>query len=172
MGGLNDCFKSWDEWATLANVKRLLRQYHTFKLELATIRLNTSLSGVTYDGMPHSITNVNGTEESLVNELAKEQRQRDLLTHQIAMVDGTLTTMHDIDDWTSYLATVIEYRYIKRWRVVKCCMKLGEQPYIKEQYDGTPLPKTTFNDHQNSALLAFARIYPDRKQLIAEKVRS
>ena len=169
---MNECFKAWDELATMTNVKQLLRQYHDFKLELATIRLDASLSGVTYDGMPHSTTNVNGVEEGLLKQLAKNQKQRDILTHQIAMVDGTLTTMHDIDDWTSYLATVLEYRYIKRWRVVKCCMELGEQPFVKEQYGGSPLPRTTFNDHQNSAFLAFARIYPDHDQVIAEKVRS
>lgn len=165
-------YSNVDEEATKRNTRSLLYSYRKLKMELGRISIQTSLSGINYDGMPKSVTNRNTTEESMISELARAQKTEDELNHQISMINSTIKVLHQIDETTDAWATILEYRYIKRYNVTKCCRLLSDLPEYKSKYNGDPVPRQTFADHQNEALLAFADIYPEPKRIVVEKVRT
>lgn len=161
-------YSNWDEEETKEHTKKVLKSYHHLKVERAHLSVKTSLSGINYDGMPKSTTNRNGTEDALIDEIARVEKQRAYLTHEIAMIDATIKTLRDIDEQEDYYATLLDYRFLRHYSVTKCCRLLGELDYNADHYHGSPVPKQTFNDHQSEAVLAFAEIYPDRSRVVVE----
>lgn len=165
-------YSNVDEEETKRKTRSLLSGYRKLKMALGKVSIQTSLSGINYDGMPKSVTNRNTTEESMISELARAQKEEDELNHQISMIESTIKVLHQIDETTDAWATILEYRYIKRYSVTKCCRLLAELPEYKSKYNGEPVPRQTFADHQNEALLAFADIFPEPKRIVVEKVRT
>ena len=161
-------FSKIDEKATKQNVASLLDQQRGMKMELAHLKLSTDLSAVQYDGI-NGQGHANGVENSLLADITRIQKRRDQLAFRLAYISNTLVTLHDIDDFNDYLATLLEYKFNRRWSVAKCCQLLAtETAYGREKFVGM-VSSTQFYKHLGQALLAFVEIYPERSKLIVEK---
>ncbi|WP_282804039.1 hypothetical protein [Secundilactobacillus kimchicus] len=162
-------YSNIDKKETKQNVIDLLESQRSLKIELAHLKLSTGISAIQYDGMPKGQGHVNGVEASLLHDIVKVQKRRDELTFRLACISNTLLTMHDVDEFNDYLATLLEYRYLKRWTVMKCCMQLvSDTDFGRGKYIGM-VSESQFFEQRDQALLAFAEIYPERSKLIVEK---
>lgn len=126
------------------------------------MKLEVSLSAIQYDGMPKSETNENGTENSLIRQIAELDEDRYRLEHQIIMVEKTLDVMGEPTEEAQQLSTLLSLRYIERRSVKSCCERLAalfNLDYVSE---------SKFHRDENEALLLFTRIYPERDDLIVK----
>lgn len=155
-------YTDWDEEATAKNVKGLLKGYSRQKFELLHLRLDTSLSAIDYDGMPNSTTNKNGTEDALINQISELEEQRAQLQHDVITIEKTIEVMGEPTQRAQQLAKLLEYRYIERWSVNKCCQQLAT-------VFGTDfISDSKFHRDEREALLLFVLIYPNRNDLIVK----
>lgn len=155
-------YSDWDINETCKNAKQVLRQFNEWREEVAHLKLEVSLSAIQYDGMPKSETNENGTENSLIRQIAELDDDCYRLEHQIVMVEKTLDVMGEPTQESQQLSTLLRLRYIERYSVKSCCERLAmlfHLDYISE---------SKFHRDENEALLLFVRIYPERDDLIVK----
>ena len=153
-------YSNWDINKTCRNAKDVLRKVNGLREEVSHLKLETSLSAIQYDGMPKSETNVNGTENALIQQIAKLDDDKYKLEHQIIMVEKTLDVMGEPTQEAQQLSTLLQLRYLERLSVRCCCERLADlfgKGFISE---------SKFHRDEREALLLFTRIYPERDQLI------
>ncbi|VDG31452.1 hypothetical protein [Lactobacillus plantarum] [Lactiplantibacillus mudanjiangensis] len=147
---MSNGFKKYDAKATEQNVDRELWRYQKLKKQEKRLKL-VALSGQAYDGMPHSKTNVNGTEEAMHKRLEDQE----WVKKEMILLETAVSYVGDESETAEQAAAILKWRYIDGYSLTKCCMKFG-QTFA----DGYPLARTTMNDKLKAARLRFSEIYP------------
>lgn len=144
---MESIFRGVDEDRTIANAKRVLREYYKWRLRAR--RVSFSLQSPAMDGMPKSPSYGNHVEDKIVGK-ANDEFMANLVVNVIKAIE--------IDDKTSTYSRLLQLKYIRRYTNVKCAQELNN------------LPDRTFDKYHREALLLFAEVYPDAvEDLIVHK---
>lgn len=157
---VNEVFRVYDLEATEKNADQELKRYRQLKTKQKRLKL-VALSGQAYDGMPHSETHVNGTEEAMYKRL----QDQEWIKNEMTLMETAIDFVADTDEKSAQYSAILRWKYLDGFSIDKCCIKYGKE-FEKEGY---PLARTTFNDKLKQARLKFAEIYPRELRVESDK---
>ncbi|PWG00971.1 hypothetical protein [Levilactobacillus bambusae] len=153
-------FGSLDKDATRVNAENILKSYHELKQKLAQLKM-VHLSGIVYDGMPKSASNVNGALAQADNRLI----EMDEIEAELKMIENVIQAIAGIDEQSEKRSALLWLRYVKNYSNQRCRHELAKK--YEADYS---IPKSTFNDYRKEAAFQFALTWPDTSILVFRKV--